>query len=138
MKLTIVRGLPGSGKSTYAKSIGCIHIESDMYFMKDGVYCFNREELRLAHDWCKSTVYSVLLSQVDCVVSNTFTTIVEMQYYVDLAKFIGCEIDIVTCLGEFGSIHDVPEVTIEKMKARFVSEDALRVEFPYAKFITVG
>lgn len=39
--LTLVRGLPGSGKSTLAKTIrdttGAVHLESDMFFMKDGV-----------------------------------------------------------------------------------------------------
>ena len=39
--LTIVRGLPGSGKSTYARKLaaetGCTLIEPDALLVKDGV-----------------------------------------------------------------------------------------------------
>jgi adenylate kinase family enzyme len=31
--LYIVRGIPGSGKSTFAKTLGGIHIEADQYFV---------------------------------------------------------------------------------------------------------
>jgi predicted kinase len=43
--LTIVRGLPGSGKSTYAKSLNVFHIEADMFCMKDGKYEFDAERV---------------------------------------------------------------------------------------------
>ena len=35
--LYIVRGIPGSGKSTFAKSLGGTHFETDMFFMVVGV-----------------------------------------------------------------------------------------------------
>lgn len=44
MKVKILRGLPGSGKSTYAKKLaeeGWLHFENDMYFMKNGKYVFD-------------------------------------------------------------------------------------------------
>jgi len=40
-ELILLRGLPGSGKSTFAKSISHAavgHIEADMFFMKDWWY----------------------------------------------------------------------------------------------------
>lgn len=40
MKLTLIRGLPGSGKTTLAKQLGVLHVEADMYFMRDGRYQF--------------------------------------------------------------------------------------------------
>ena len=40
-KLIIIRGLPGSGKSTFAKSLNCTHFETDMYFTdSEGNYNF--------------------------------------------------------------------------------------------------
>ena len=40
--LYIVRGIPGSGKSTFAKTLGGIHIEADQYFVDgDGNYNFD-------------------------------------------------------------------------------------------------
>jgi len=40
-ELILVRGLPGSGKSTFAKSLGGVHIETDMFFIQDGEYKFD-------------------------------------------------------------------------------------------------
>ena len=39
--LYIVRGIPGSGKSTFAKSLGGTHFEADMFFMKNGEYKYD-------------------------------------------------------------------------------------------------
>ena len=46
-KLILVRGLPGSGKSTIASAIdgsdesyAPIHLEADMFFMENGEYKF--------------------------------------------------------------------------------------------------
>lgn len=50
--LVIIRGIPGSGKSTLAKKYikkGFIHLENDMYFMKNGRYHWSKEEL--PHAW---------------------------------------------------------------------------------------
>ena len=35
MDLILVRGLPGSGKSTFGKSLGCPCFEADMYFINE-------------------------------------------------------------------------------------------------------
>ena len=52
--LYIVRGIPGSGKSTFAKSLGGTHFEADMFFMKDGEYKFDMFKFELKSyyfDW---------------------------------------------------------------------------------------
>ena len=55
MKLTIIRGLPGSGKSTYAKkNYNCLILEQDMFFIRNGQYCYNANSIRRAVEWCKS------------------------------------------------------------------------------------
>jgi adenylate kinase family enzyme len=49
----IVRGCPGSGKSTFAKTLGGIHIEADQYFVDaDGNYNFDGSKIKNAHAWC--------------------------------------------------------------------------------------
>lgn len=118
-KLYIVRGIPGSGKSTYAKSLGVAHFEADMYFMHNGEYKFNRDKLGAAHEWCQTLVRTMLSVGADVVVSNTFTTLKEMQPYLDMAETFGAEVEMIEVKTQYGSIHNVPEETLEKMKARW-------------------
>lgn len=119
-KLTIVRGLPGAGKSKYASELGCRHFEADMYFELDGEYKFDYTKLAEAHAWCKF-ITGRTLEREDVVVSNTFTTVREVIDYVDIAEEKGCDLEIIELLHNYGSIHDVPEATMKRMKARWVS-----------------
>ncbi|CCN68833.1 ATP-binding protein [Vibrio nigripulchritudo] len=119
-RLTLVRGLPGSGKSTLAKTMNAKHIEADMYFVdRKGEYRFQPRKLKQAHNWCFNQTKKWLNKGADVVVSNTFVEKWEMEPYLLLAKASGFEIDIKVCREDFGSIHDVPSDTIEKMKSNW-------------------
>lgn len=121
--LTLVRGTPGAGKSTLARQLkGALfakHLEADMYFINDGVYQFDINELMDAHDWCKRTTHNLLEDHISVIVSNTFTTKKELVPYFEIAKSHGIVPNVITCQGNFKSIHGVPEETLAKMKARF-------------------
>jgi len=123
--LTLIRGLPGSGKSTLAKKLAsqtCMdrHYEADMYFLNENdEYCFDPKKLPDAHMWCREQVYDALLEGRNVYVSNTFTTKKELQPYIDIAKSLRIVPNIILMQGQYGSIHDIPDHTIARMKERF-------------------
>ena len=120
MSLILVRGLPGSGKSTYAASLsGYRHFETDMFFEKKDGYKFDPEQLGQAHMWCQKIVKHELQMGANVVVSNTFTQRWEMQPYLDMAKEFNVPVDIVVMRGNYKSIHNVPDQAIERMRARW-------------------
>jgi hypothetical protein len=126
-ELFLLRGLPGSGKSTLAKSLGGKHIESDMYFMKDGEYQFDITRLRDAHSWCQTQVSNAMLLNYAAnineriVVSNTFTQEWEMKHYFELAEKHGYKVYSLICENRHGGVneHGVPEDKLKIMKNRF-------------------
>ena len=122
--LVICRGIPGSGKSTFAKTLGGQHYESDMYFIDPttGEYKFDGSKIKNAHQWCQGFVKSdMILEYPKIVVSNTFTQEWEMEPYFELAKEFGYKVFsiVVENRHEGTNVHNVPEDKIEQMKNRF-------------------
>lgn len=117
--LIIVRGLPGSGKSTFAKRLsaaGFLHFETDMWMTdENGKYRFDPSQLKRCHEACQNAVRKSLDRGVSVVVSNTFSRIWEMQPYLDMPY----EKTVVECQGSFDNVHGVPTHTIRAMKERW-------------------
>lgn len=125
-EMIIIRGLPGSGKSTFAKkNFGSyIRCEADDYFYDvDGSYNFNPKNISKAHESCYNRVKDALISGKSVVVSNTFTMLWEIAKYENLAKEIGCKLKVIRLNTMYGNIHDVTNDTILKMKNRFEDFD---------------
>lgn len=121
-ELIVLRGTPGSGKSTYAekhfKSLGYTIVEADQYFMQTGEYLFDRNKLHMAHKWCQDTVKGYLKSGVSVVVANTNITLKEVNTYVKIAESCQVNFRVIRLAKSFGSIHNVPLEIIESMKSR--------------------
>lgn len=143
-KLIIVRGIPGTGKSTKAKELmhqiykntseKVIHVEADMYFERfGGIYNWNPELLRHAHRWCIDTALVYLEKDYNVIVSNTFTVMSEMSEYLDHVFMYNHEYEIITMDKEYGSIHSVPASTMLRMRERFMSHEEiiLRIGIDY-------
>jgi len=121
-ELFLLRGVPGAGKSTLAKSLGGMHIESDKYFMDGDEYKFDPSKLKDAHTWCQNAVRVWAKNSVEkIVVSNTFTQEWEIDYYFELAKEYGYRVYSLIVENRHGNkdVHNVPEEKLLQMKQRF-------------------
>jgi predicted kinase len=124
-ELFLLRGLPGSGKSSLAKSlsIGIVqHFEADMYFMVDGEYRFDSAKLKEAHAWCQHTTRKAMLAEYPrIIISNTFTTDQEMEPYFKAAESFGYRVHSLVVENRHNgqNTHNVPTETLEKMRRRF-------------------
>jgi len=129
--LTLVRGLPGSGKSTFANFIWNEYAicEADKFFYDlEGHYLFDASKLREAHKWCRDEVETRMKDNKvnpqyypEIVVSNTFTQEWEMKPYFDLARNYGYRVHSLIVENRHGGVneHGVPEEKLEQMKNRF-------------------
>ena len=126
--LYIVRGVPGSGKSTFAKRLvgdDFLVCEADKYFVdkETGEYNFDLTKIKDAHQWCQGFVKTdMVLEYPKIVVSNTFTQEWEMQPYIDMAKEHNYMVFTIIVENVHGgkNIHNVPDDRIKQMKERFV------------------
>lgn len=139
MFVTIMRGLPGSGKSTFAKRLAdkepkSIIVSADEYFVDaNGIYRFDPSKIGEAHAYClRRYIRGLLAGEIHVIVDNTNTQIWEFRHYIDLAKAFGYEIEI-TPMHESGRklsrsylytiadrcTHGVPYHVIERMADRW-------------------
>lgn len=125
--LTIVRGLPGSGKSTLANQLATARMdageyievfEADQYFETAEGYKFDPSKLKDAHADCQRRVRD-WLEDGSAIVANTFTQRWEYQPYLDMAKELGVPVQVIEVYADFGSVHNVPDETLARMKARW-------------------
>jgi predicted kinase len=127
--LILLRGLPGSGKST----IGDIMLftgqnnqdvlSADNFFIdRDGNYLFDATRLKEAHNDCQQKCAERMKMQFSkIVIANTFTQEWEMEKYFEMADRYRYRVHSLIVENRHGSqnIHDVPEDKLEQMKNRF-------------------
>lgn len=127
--LYIMRGLPGSGKSTLAKQIGGMIFSTDDFFMKNGIYQFDRSKIGIAHLWNRRRTKNTLRKKAPkVVVDNTNIRAREIEPY---ARY-GVENNYTILLAEpetphkwdvkkLAQInsHQVPEEVIQRMKNNY-------------------
>lgn len=123
--LYLIRGLPGSGKSTFARALlqsGLVSdfVEADQYFVGEKLE-FNPALLPTAHAWCQKVAEMTLQKGLSIAVCNTSTTEKEVLVYEQMAKDNRANFCSMIMENRHGSssIHDVPPATIERMRRRF-------------------
>ncbi|MGI9894637.1 AAA family ATPase [Vibrio natriegens] len=124
-KLTLVRGIPGSGKSTHAKTLDAKLVEADQFFIdKDGLYQYDNAQIKDAHKWCKLETKRLLKAGLNVVVANTFVKNWEMKFYQNLANDMGLAFEVIEMNGNYQNVHGVPDSVVARMASQFEKLEA--------------
>lgn len=131
-ELVLIRGLPGSGKSTYAAKHfpWHRHVEADMWFSRSGEYVFDFKELNRAHAWCQASTIEALEKGEDVVVTNTFTQDWEFETYMTMAFEMDIKVRIIELKTQFENIHGVPPEKMVVMRNRWHDWEDIKKQFP--------
>lgn len=123
--ITLIRGVAGSGKTTFAKEITSLEDErnyriysADDYFTRNGEYKYEPKKIGLAHKCCMARTEVAMKTGINKIfVANTFTTYRELEPYIKLAIKYGYKYFSIIVENRHGheSIHNVPKDVITKM-----------------------
>jgi predicted kinase len=129
MQITLMRGLPGSGKSFLANKLDATVLSTDDFFTTEGGYDFDSAQIGQAHSWNQRRVETAMMKKTEhIVVDNTNIMFWEMKPYVLLADKYGYEIEFVESQSEWAwnpqecfnkNSHGVPLEVITNMKQRY-------------------
>lgn len=118
--LFIIRGVPGAGKSTLANKITKNVVEADQFMYVDGEYKWSANKLNYAHLCCRNKVKEYMAEGKNRIaVANTFIKRKDMKPYIAMAEEYGYKTKIITCIGNYQNVHNVPQETVDKMRKKF-------------------
>ena len=146
--LILIRGLPGSGKTTLAELVADTVLSADQFFVdSDGSYNFDESKIAEAHQWCIDTARRYMTPdwvghrKVTIAVANTFTQQWEMAPYISMALELGYRITVVSLFDNGMSdeelfernTHDVPIDVIRDMRKDYEHAWRKKNEQPLTK-----
>ena len=120
--LTIVRGLPGSGKSSYARKLsaetGAILIEPDSLLVHAGIYCYDQKFFATACDFSLDILRKIGETGADAIYADVLATkeyvndVINAYWDGNLGAFI------YGVSGFSVVVHDMPLLTVDESMAR--------------------
>ncbi len=129
---TILRGVPGSGKTTFARILSAEGfgdiISADDFFIKGERYCFDPRLLPQAHAQCLSRFLQYVKNGKNVIVDNVHSQKWEYKNYQLIAEMMGVEIKVfeIPCydldtlrMFHARNIHNVPCYTMEAIWNRW-------------------
>ena len=127
LNLILLRGLPGAGKTAFARLISENNtypfFSVDDYFTdQNGIYKFEFSENHKAYAQCISHVENALVQGFSkVIVHNTFTMMWELEPYFNLAKKYHCVLHVLTVehYHNGANSHDVSKEQLKKMAEKY-------------------
>lgn len=134
--ISILRGISGAGKSTWAEAArrenGALVLSADKFFVgQDGVYRFDASLLAEAHGQCLRQ-YIESMGRPHIIVDNTNLTIAEVAPYIAAALAYRRQVEVLdfhvdVALAIERNVHGVGRAALVRMQANF---DASRNDWP--------
>ena len=145
--LVIMRGIPGSGKSSCCL-LGPKYGGDDYFMLTPNLYHFDQEQLGAAHRWTQWRVAAACQRGMSTIYAdNTNTTWKEIKPYIEIAQEFCYKVvfktpetswafDVDTCY--LKNTHRVPKDVIQKMYDRFQTNAEIatfmKEQFPMVQF----
>lgn len=138
-KVYILRGISGSGKSTFAKEalqhlnaeyITAVVCSADHYMVDaDGRYRYDASKLAQNYERCRGAFLDCIAHQTPRIfVDNTHTRVWEFENTIKIAEMFGYEVNVLRFttpvrIAAQRTVHAVPFEVLEKMNASFQPYD---------------
>jgi predicted kinase len=152
-RIVILKGLPGSGKSTFGRtlseqcakdSIKCLTASADDFFMDNGEYKFDQSKIKDAHEECYQKYYHFFRKDINlAIIDNTNLSRWERKRYIKLAQKNLDKIDFIDIIYFPCSVensfkrntHNVPLEVIQNMEKRIQQDNSCEI---YIRNFTFG
>jgi tRNA uridine 5-carbamoylmethylation protein Kti12 len=135
--LILVRGLPGSGKSTYAQKLmqwklATHHFEADMWMVdENGQYKYDRYRLAEVHTKCLEHAIDAacLAKYAVVVIANTFAEAWQLGPYLQFAIQFSHKFTVINMPNLYESTHNVPPEEMARMRSKWEKIPDMDLQF---------